>query len=244
MRCRRRGASSAPAAPQPPHASICQGVHSPCPRKKFETNAAVAPTPTPARAPSATPLITARSVTGCTSGTGASSTRPAAAAAASVAITAISFAESGPPSSHAAAPARSAAAARKSASADRCVAKATPADASSPIRKTLRMHRLPLRLEHDLAVGHEARERAVVRDDERGPPRRLVAQQRGELLLALWVDAARRLVEHEHVRLCDEHGGKREPLALSGREVARVTRLRACEADRGEHPARAQQVGA
>ena len=38
--------------------------------------------------------MTARSVTGCTSGTGARRTRPAAAAAASVAITAISFAES------------------------------------------------------------------------------------------------------------------------------------------------------
>ena len=90
-----------------------------------------------------------------------------------------------------------------------------------------------------------------MRDDERRARRRLRAEQRGELALALRVDAARRLVEHEQVGLDGEHGGDREALALAAREVARVpvgergqvelleraprARLAGGERDLGEH---------
>ena len=60
----------------------------------------------------------------------------------------------------------------------------------------------------------------------RGRPARLAAsleQPRGERGLAIGVDPARRLVEHEQVRLGDGDGGDPEPLALAAREVARMT---------------------
>ncbi len=41
-----------------------------------------------------------------------------------------------------------------------------------------------------------------------------------------------------------ERPGGGEPLALAGRQVARVARLRACETDSGEHLPRAQKIGA
>src|SRR5215475_13216614 len=56
----------------------------------------------PARGPSATPDTTAITVTGCTLGMAANSTRPAAAAAARVAISTSSLLEPGPLSSQAA----------------------------------------------------------------------------------------------------------------------------------------------
>jgi len=55
IRPRMTGASAAPAMPQAPQASICHGVHGPCPRKKFDASAATAPVVKPARAPSAAP---------------------------------------------------------------------------------------------------------------------------------------------------------------------------------------------
>jgi hypothetical protein len=61
---RMKGAARAPAAPHAPQASICHGVHGPCPRKKLETSAAVAPTAIPARSPSAAPAATTMTVTG------------------------------------------------------------------------------------------------------------------------------------------------------------------------------------
>src|SRR5438552_17026073 len=144
----------------------------------------------PARAPSATPVATTITVTGCTSGTGAKRTRPAAAAPASVAITVTSFADCAPASSQEAAPASSASAASSSARADACVVKATPAAARRPATNSLlSKNGLPLECERDLAVGDRAREDAVVGDDERRARRRLRAQQRGELGLALGVDA-------------------------------------------------------
>ena len=91
-------------------------------------------------------------------------------------------------------------------------------------------------------------------DDERRARRRLRAEQRSELPLALRVDTARRLVEHEQVGLDREHRGDREPLALAAREVARVplgerrqvepleraprTLLAGGERDLGEQPSR------
>ena len=63
-RLRSSGASSAPIAPQAPQASIWYGVHGPCARKKFETNAASIPTATPARRPSAAPATIGITVTG------------------------------------------------------------------------------------------------------------------------------------------------------------------------------------
>ena len=47
IRRRSSGAARAPTAPQPPHASICHGVHGPWPRNMFETSAARPPTRIP-----------------------------------------------------------------------------------------------------------------------------------------------------------------------------------------------------
>src|SRR6266576_5612642 len=105
--------ASAPATPHAPQPSICHGVHVPCPRKKFETNAASAPPAKPLRAPRAAPAATVMTVTGCTPGIAAKRTRPAAAAAPSVAIRASSFAEPGLRSSQATPAARSAKATSK-----------------------------------------------------------------------------------------------------------------------------------
>ena len=90
------GANNAPAAPQAAQPSICCGVQIPCPRNRFETKAATAPVATPARRPSDAPATTAITVTGCTPGIAAKSTRPAAAAAPIVATTASSRVESTP----------------------------------------------------------------------------------------------------------------------------------------------------
>ncbi len=64
--------------------------------------------------------------------------------------------------------------------------------------------------------------------------------QSRKLGLALRVEPARRLVEHEHVGLGDRDGREREPLALSAREIARVATCRPAETDaveRGPSPA-------
>ena len=90
-----------PTAPHAAQPSICCGVQIPWPRKRFETKAASAPVATPARRPSDAPATTAITVTGCTPGIAAKSTRPAAAAAPSVATTASSRVESAPDSNHA-----------------------------------------------------------------------------------------------------------------------------------------------
>jgi enamine deaminase RidA (YjgF/YER057c/UK114 family) len=58
------GARSPPATPQAPQPSICQGVHQPWPRKKFDASAARAPVANPARGPSAAPEATVVTVTG------------------------------------------------------------------------------------------------------------------------------------------------------------------------------------
>src|SRR4051812_36615250 len=197
-------AAPAPAAPHAPQASICHGVQSPWPRNRFEVNAASIPTAIPARAPSAAPAATAITVTGCTPGTAAKRTRPAAAAPASVAITASSRAESGPASSQAAPATTKAAATSSSASpafagaaaAQTAAANAAPAAARAIV---LGMGALAHRehVERDDALGDLRRPRQVVRDDERGAPRRLRAEEPRELRLPLRVHAARRLVEDE-----------------------------------------------
>ena len=87
--------------PQPPHASICQGVCGPWPRKKFDAIAASAPTAKPRRGPSATPAAATITVTGCTLGIGANRTRPAAARPPRVATSVRSRADIVPPSSQA-----------------------------------------------------------------------------------------------------------------------------------------------
>ena len=87
-RVRVAGRSRAPDAPTAPHSSICAGVQGPWPRKALEMSAASAPTAMPARAPSAAPATRHIVVTGFTEGTAANSTRPAAVAAPSVAVSA------------------------------------------------------------------------------------------------------------------------------------------------------------
>src|SRR5215210_519550 len=124
----------------------------------------------PARGPSATPATTAITVTGCTFGTAAKSTRPAAAAAASVAIRTSSLLEPGPVSSHAA-PATISPTASSSASAAssgdapvHTAAASAVAIAMSPA--ALDKRRLPVEHRRDAAVGDIAREDEIVRDDE------------------------------------------------------------------------------
>src|SRR5881394_2092777 len=243
------GAASAPTTPQPPHASICQGVQGPCPRKKFDASAASAPTPKPARAPSAAPAATVITVTGWTPGTAAKRTRPAAAAAASVATSASVLLVPRPGSSHAAPATSTAPATSSSESPARpgsraAQAAAANAAAAAPTVTALGMGQLPLRRERDDAVGDRLGEGSVVRDHERRARRRGGADQPGQLLLALGVDAARRLVEDEQVWFGREHGGQAEPLALAAREVAGMTVLEAAEPDRGERAPRGCRVGA
>src|SRR5690348_2756575 len=192
----------------------------PWPRKRFDTNAASAPVATPARSPSAAPATTAITVTGCTPGIAANSTRPAAAAAPSVATTASSRVESAPDSNHAipaatSAPAPSSVAAAPS-STSRAAARSATATTSS-----LRTHALPHVERHD-AIGDLRGPRQVVRDDDRPACGSAGPKQRGQLRLALRIDAARRLVEHEQLRLRREHRREREPFPLARRQVARV----------------------
>src|SRR4051794_9790455 len=229
IRPRIAGASNAPTAPQAAQPSICCGVQIPWPRKKFETNAATAPVATPARNPREAPATTAITVTGCTPGTAAKSTRPAAAAAPSVATIASSRVESTPDSNQAtpavtrpAAP-RSVARAPSSTSNDAAIS-------AVAITSRLRMHRLPEGELHH-AVGNVGRPGQVVGDDERSAARRLRAQQCSELGLPLRIDTARRLVEHEQLRVGDQHRGERQPLALARREVVGMTLNLVAEAD-------------
>src|SRR5512132_15126 len=245
-RRRTSGAARAPTTPQPPQASICHGVQGPCPRKKFDTSAASAPTPKPARAPSAAPAATAITVTGWTPGIAAKRTRPPAAAAASVATSASDLLAPRPGSSQAAPATSSAAATRSKERAPCCgevAAQAAAAKATTAATEitALGIDELPVGLKRDDPVGHGFRERAIVGDDERRS-RRVRPQQLGKLVLALRIDATRGLVQDEQVGLGHEHRRQREPLALPAREVARVPVLVAREADRGERPARGRQV--
>src|SRR5436190_5544848 len=199
MRLLSADARRAPAAPHAPHASIWYGVHGPCTSRKLETNAASIPTPTPARSPSAAPATIAVIVTGWTPGTAAKRTRPAAAAPPSVATSAISFAESGPPSSQTTAAASSDAATSQIDRRESPVAASTSAtaNASAAATKTTRLDKDLLPAERDDAIRDRGREHAVVRDHQRRAVRRIRAEQRGERPLALWIHAAGRLVEHE-----------------------------------------------
>src|SRR3954470_15702651 len=196
-RLRITGASSAPTAPHAPQPSICCGVQIPWPRKRFDTNAASAPVATPARMPSEAPATIAITVTGCTPGTAAKRTRPAAAAAPTVATTASSLVESTPDSNQATPAATRPAAPRSVASAPSSTSsEATIRPAAR--RRRLRTHGLPQR-ELDETVGDVRRPRQIVRDDQGSPPGGLRPQQCREVRLALGVDAARRLVEHEQL---------------------------------------------
>ena len=69
-------------------------------------------------------------------------------------------------------------------------------------------------------------------------------EQRRELCLPFWVDTACRLVEHEQLRVGDEHRGQREPLPLARREVARVALEVVAEPDLRDRFARPRLVGA
>src|SRR5512132_2454517 len=205
-RRRTSGAARAPTTPQPPQASICHGVQGPCPRKKFDTSAASAPTPKPARAPRAAPAATAITVTGWTPGIAAKRTRPPAAAAASVATSASVLLAPRPATSSAAATrSKERAPCRGDVAAQAAAAKATTAATEIT---ALGMRELPVGLERDDPVGHGLRERAIVGDHERRS-RRVRPQQLGKLVLALRVDATRGLVQDEQVGLGHEHGRQR-----------------------------------
>src|SRR5262249_12426432 len=112
----------------------------PWPRKTFEANAASAPTANPRRGPSAAPAATTITVTGCTSGMGAKSTRPAAAMPASVATSATSRVDDGPASSQAKPAPTIAAAARSTAMRPRAGSSAAQAAAASATPLAARIH--------------------------------------------------------------------------------------------------------
>src|SRR6266566_599884 len=233
-RRRRSLGASAPTTPQAPQPSICHGVHVPWPRKKFETNAAKAPTAKPLRAPNAAPAATVITVTGCTPGMAAKRTRPAAAAAPSVAINASSLAESGPRSRQAT-PAASNANATSSSDRPSCerstAAHTAAANAAPPATKSPALDKKCFLPECDRPVGHDTRELFVVRDDESCTALGAVVQQFGQLRLTLGIDTAGRLVQYEDVWVGHEHRGESEPLALPGREIARMTARHSREAE-------------
>src|SRR5512146_2839344 len=219
---RKSGAASAPATPQAPHASICQGVHEPWPRKKFETNAATAPTAKPLRAPRATPATTVITVTGCTPGIAANRTRPAAAAAPRVAIRTSSLDESAPWSNQAMPPARRANATSRSERPSLETPSALhtdPANATPAAIGSAALDKGVLPAEHDDAICNRMRELLVVRDDESRATRRGAAKEGGQLALAPRVDSPRRFVENQQVRLDHEHGRERQPFPLAAREI-------------------------
>ena len=74
-----------------------------------------------------------------------------------------------------------------------------------------------------------ARDRASRRRPPSPTRRTARATRRGRLPLR--VDAARRLVEDQDVRLSDRNGGEGKPLALAAREIARMPRRRPAEPD-------------
>src|SRR5262249_29982116 len=173
--------------------------------------------------PSATPATTVITVTGWTFGMAANSTRPAAAAAASVAMRTSSLLDPGPLSSHAAPATIRAPATSNSASAASSGLTTVQPAAPTAARGAgnLGKDRLP-RNGRDTAVGDVAGEDEVVRDDQRRPPRRLRPQQRGELVLARRVDAARGLVQYEQVGLGHEPPGPGKAPALAAGQLARA----------------------
>src|SRR6478672_4626915 len=159
--------------------------------------AASAPTAKPRRGPSATPAAATITVTGCTPGMGANNTRPAAAMPPSVATRVRSRAVPPPCSSQANPPATSANAASTVArppSAGSSAAQTTPASPSATNAT-----------------------RAAL--DRNGHFRGLVEQPGGERRLAVGVDPARGLVEHEQIRLGDRYSSDTEALALPARQV-------------------------
>src|SRR5262245_5620748 len=179
----------------------------------------------PARSPRAAPATIVTTVTGWTPGIAAKRTRPAAAAPASVATRATSFAESGPLSSRtttaaSSAPVTSQMETRESPAA--ASASAAANEAAATPRTTLLDKNL-LAAQRNRPVRDRGGERAVVGHDEGSPVGRLRAQQLGQRPLALRVDAASRLVEDQQAGIDREHAGDREALALAAREVAGMT---------------------
>src|SRR5215204_1920756 len=189
-------------------------------------------------------------VTGCTPGTAAKSTRPAAAPPPSTATSAISFAEPVPDSSQAKPATTNASATsrrdRPASFGDTAVqappAKATPAPATMTALGG--NDGLLARIEADYPVRRVGREAQVVRHDERGAPRSVAPKKLGEGVLALGIHPARRLVEHEQIRVGDEHRSQRHALPLAAREVSWMPLVVADEADRPERDARPLQVAA
>src|SRR5262245_54114834 len=223
QRPRRACGSRPPTTPQKPQASICHGVHTPWPRKKFEASAERAPTAKPRRGPSAVPATTATTVTGWTPGTGAKRTRAAAATPAIVAMRVRSLADSVPPSSQPAPATSTAIPARRTASPPRSGSRAAQAAAPratvAPTRVSLRGKQRLLLQRHPPVDG----ERAVVRGDEDAAPGgRIFGKPLGNLRLAVGIDPPRRLVQDEQVGLGDGHGCESEALALAAGEIARV----------------------
>ena len=176
-------------------------------------------------------------VTGCTPGIAANSTRPAATAAASVAISATSFAESGLRSSHEAPTASNAKATSRSESPSCELSRAAQTDAANatvPAAKSVALDKNRLLAHHDDTIRNRRREFLVVRHEQRCTRLGFSAEKRRELGFAFRIDAAGRLVEDEQVWLDDEDGSESEPLALAAREITRMTSFEPFETDGSE----------
>ena len=72
-------------------------------------------------------------------------------------------------------------------------------------------------VEHDHLVDHVERGQAVG-DDERRAPLHQLGDRHADVLLRLRIDAGRRLVENDEVRVAQPDAGKGEELRLARRE--------------------------
>src|SRR5207244_2506175 len=143
-----------------------------------------------------------------------------------------SLLEPGPDSSQATPATIRAPANRSSASAESLGCSATQAaeaTAASSATAAAVLCNSELRRGRDDPVGDRRREEVVVGHDQRCPRRGLRAEEARELVLALGIDAAGRLVEDEQVRLGDEYGRERQALPLAAGEIARMAPLEAAQ---------------
>src|SRR5437870_6303213 len=210
----------------------------------------MAPTANPRRGPSATPVAATMTVTGCTSGTGAKSTRPAAASPPKVATSVRSRAEVVPASSQANPPASSASAASNTAMPPRAGSTAAQSEAISAVAANRVIARcsplVPSNGNTRLLPQAETpvhRERMVVRRDHNCRTRvGAGAEPVSYRSLPVGIDPARGLVENEQIRIAN--GDRRQPpaLPLTARQIAGMTLDGPAEAERLERNTRSGSV--
>src|SRR5205823_1187203 len=83
-------------------------------------------------------------------------------------------------------------------------------------RRLLRHYAATFDVENQVGIAQHAE---AVRNEERGPPAREIADGVNEALLGTDIDRARRLVKDEDRRVSEERSCQRDALALSGRQL-------------------------